>query len=730
MLFGDGAWPARIFAGGPFRFALLVMPWGLSARKAHGMTNGVKWKERTHMRGIRYDPEKRKGCTLFGRTDLFATLARLAAACLAVAFALLLAPEKAYAITYGDVIYGPTVANGPLDNTSYYVQVYAFDRYTAALGALGYNPQDSRFTSDVKAYLSNSSTGGAFYDFAQQFTDSPYENNGGSVIGVTVGVDVENTGMYVAYRQNVNLYGSNVWWANYTTTQSLSARTSVGLILAGEIAGGGTGTTGDTLTFVGGWKYSSSSTGLSTIASTGQKYTASLRDVAYHSDVYSVIGSPFTVTIPKSIVGNFFEKRPPETYQYVLGYYMSSNGGTKLTLYAVTSLDADTTVTGLGDTNGTDFSYLNGTSYLASISYTGSMNLGTFVPNDDTATRYYTATSNTLAASSSASSTFVNSSGTVSASQIQMLMRLQDSVPVPPTNWPTDPTPEPPTDPVVPGPPTYGTPTQPTIPGPTADPVYGNQTIYITNNFTADFQGIIDALDEHCRHLQNALYNNMSDFYTKLTTKMTNDFTTLRTFLHGEFGWLGDSIVDIADDMMDYLHDLFEWLANQFDFSVSGGGYDDNTVVAWLKKIYSKLGGGVNTRPTDPVSDPIGFGDWLNQLLQNFVLDLLAMGQNVLADLVESFRQLITKFPFSIPWDIAAFLALLVAEPVAPNIDWPLYTISGSGLVQVATCEIDLEDYDSIMGGVRAMETLLFACWLAFKIDFFKGVVSGIGGNK
>ena len=75
------------------------------------------------MRGIRYDPERRQGSTLLRRTDLFATLARLAAACLVVAFALLLAPEKAYAVTHGEVIYGPTVANGPLDSTSYYVHV-------------------------------------------------------------------------------------------------------------------------------------------------------------------------------------------------------------------------------------------------------------------------------------------------------------------------------------------------------------------------------------------------------------------------------------------------------------------------------------------------------------------------------------------------------------------------------------------------------------------------------
>lgn len=682
------------------------------------------------MRGIRYDPERRKGSTLFRRTDLLATLARLAAACFAVAFALLLAPDKAYAASYGDVIYGPSVANGPLDNTSYYVQVYAFDRYTAALGALGYDTQDSRFTSDVKAYLSNSSTGGAFYDFAQLFTDAAFENNGDSVVGGTVGIDDENFSMYFAYRQNVNLYGSNVWWAQYTTTQSLAARTSVGLILAGNVAGGGGsggGSVGDTVT-------------LDTMAYKNQDQQLGWQGQV----VYNLSGVDyynFTPYNDRMLANDTVTLTLTEQLQTVLNDYLSDGGttiidfGSKITNsgnkryncsiqhypdgISVSMEDVKVDKHGvLVDMPGY-FKVVNSSNY--------QLKYYQFSVTQDTSSASYVVDAGTYTERTS------NISGNNSVDKILSfygtIVEGSSGPVVPPTNWPTDPTPNPPTQPTVPNPPTGGTPNPPTDPNPPSDPIYGTQPIYITNTFTADFQGLLDALDEHCKHLQNALYFNFSGFYLLLTTKLTNDFATLRSLITAEFVWLGGTIEQTASDMMLYLKDLFEWLADQFDFSVSGGGYDDETVVSWLKKIYSKLGGGVNTRPTDPVSDPFDIGQWLKTLFGNLFTALDDLAGGLLSQLASWVGGLAGKFPFSIPWDIAAILGLLVADPVAPNFDVPWYTLNGSGtLTQAGLIEVDLADWSQYLEGVRFMIKVCFVMFLAMHTkDFMELMEKAVG---
>ena len=82
---------------------------------------------------------------------------------------------------FGDeVIYGPSVYN--VAGQTYCVQVYSGNNLNAALTALGYDPYDARFTSDVKAYLSDSTYGGSFYEFAHQFTNNNQPNVGKSVI--------------------------------------------------------------------------------------------------------------------------------------------------------------------------------------------------------------------------------------------------------------------------------------------------------------------------------------------------------------------------------------------------------------------------------------------------------------------------------------------------------------------------------------------------------------------
>lgn len=61
-------------------------------------------------------------------------------------------------------------------------------------------------------------------------------------------------------------------------------------------------------------------------------------------------------------------------------------------------------------------------------------------------------------------------------------------------------------------------------------------------------------------------------------------------------------------------------------------------------------------------------------------------------------------FPFCIPFDIYAFMTLLVAEPEAPEVDFPIKSING----EVEEIHIDLAPFDSVAVVVRYIFDFLF----------------------
>lgn len=66
-------------------------------------------------------------------------------------------------------------------------------------------------------------------------------------------------------------------------------------------------------------------------------------------------------------------------------------------------------------------------------------------------------------------------------------------------------------------------------------------------------------------------------------------------------------------------------------------------------------------------------------------------------------------FPFCLPWDIHRGLSLLVADPVAPSINWTV-PLPGGGTYTLA---LDLSDYDAVAQVARTMELLAFVVALA-----------------
>lgn len=294
---------------------------------------------------------------------------------------------------------------------------------------------------------------------------------------------------------------------------------------------------------------------------------------------------------------------------------------------------------------------------------------------------------------------------------------VTDPEPDPPT-WPTPPVdPTPPTDPPVPtpDPPDPPTPYEPTEPKPYNPwiPIPGEDVTITGENF----QDLLDALNEHCIHLQNSIQANVQQLWNLQSDLLTEQFSTLDENMNTGIQWLGNDVIFASfADLKDYLQQLFEWLSEKLNFNVTVNGndpYDDTGLLYWIKQIWAKLPTGINTRPTDPITNPTGWWDWLTQLLNNLAADLMMLGHDKLAGVLEMLNQLRNKFPFSLPWDIATLLGLLVAVPECPEFDVPAYALgSNMELSEVGSYHITLEPYEQVWEGVKWIETLAFAVYL------------------
>lgn len=309
-----------------------------------------------------------------------------------------------------------------------------------------------------------------------------------------------------------------------------------------------------------------------------------------------------------------------------------------------------------------------------------------------------------------------------------------DDDPEPPVTWPKEPTTPKPDPPVVPTPPEPDPPDPPDptppdpptpwlpIPGPDDDPITGDE-----------FQDLIDALAEHCKHIRDNITENVGQLWTNQSELLVTEFSSTRDTLTDNLQWLGtDVIANGFSDLSGYLNDLFQWLADQmqFNINVEGGQYDDTSVVYWLKRIWSKLGtGDINVRPTDPVTDNDGWWEYLLQLMDNFVSFLLGFGLDKLGDVGSSLQTLTGKFPFSLPWDLAALFGLLVAPPQTPSIDFPQYTVDVGGIQQVGTYHLSLESYNDAWEQVRWLERVGFCVLLIKSSDFFAGILGKVFGK-
>lgn len=593
-------------------------------------------------------------------------------------------PNVAYAIETQMLIdNNPVFTHGSNDVQQGYMLV-ADNKYIAACYLLGVDY--ANLTEDQKALLSNEETGGAFYSFVQSFVmastqPSPQFSS------------AEFTSMAI------EVFGPEyVYWVVTNIVQKSAARIAYEAVLNGDVSGGdGAGISSSFVMQsnypyndirIGGIRYKNYAT------LTGEYPTISTINVNIGPNVTTAINN--YVSQGYSVYAGF------ETYQD--GYYVNIRLVKNLSVEYNTRNNISYISRLLGE-EGLYF-YTSSSNYnpyfRVLCDLTIENNIGYLQYRNDIEPILY------------------NRNWT-SSSVSHYWSSIVEFTTAPETNWPDDEPSEPRDEPVVPDPPEndpYDRGIDLPEPGDDPYPVYDPETepTYTTPDLTA----VLDAMAQHCRHLQKAIHDGFANLWNLLDDELGDMVVELCTYMGECFEYLGTHVTTLCNGLMDYMHDLAVWLAEQFRWAVSGGDYDDSTVVSWLKKIWAKLGSGdVNSRPTDPVARPDEWWRWLENLWGNFVINLLALGQDLLAELADGLHTLITKFPFSIPWDLAAMLGLLVAPPVAPVVEVPFYTVDASGGLVTTWETVDLSVYSDYLEPIRFMEKLVFAGLLASRTKGF-----------
>lgn len=302
-----------------------------------------------------------------------------------------------------------------------------------------------------------------------------------------------------------------------------------------------------------------------------------------------------------------------------------------------------------------------------------------------------------------------------------------------PDPWePPTPSPDPPTNPTPPAPKDPITPDPPSLPGPPSDPVNptppSSPTLPTDTTHTADLQGILDSLSEHCIHIQTCLNSNFSgqnsylgELFSTYTAAIVDQIYNGDQTKIEAINDVNNTIAQGFNDILEYWDEYVNWLDDKLDFKFPEvEEYDDTDLLSWIKKIYTRQGtGDVNTRPVDPATNYSGFAQWFGQLAGKLSADV---SDSSLTSLSSTLGTLQHTFPFSLPWDIQQILSSLDASPVTPSGSITIPAVQGWW--QSYSYDVDLHWLDSAMVPVRAFELLMFVLYcLVHTKDVFGYVV-------
>lgn len=402
------------------------------------------------------------------------------------------------------VIYGPV--NYTWEGVQYsQYGIVSPSKYDAALLSLGLDA--SEFDNTAKAKLSNESTGGAFYTYAQNFENPDPSGYSLTSLGVVPGFWATAYGIYGE---------GNVWYAEVSEPERIAAGVDARIVKSGgDIGGGGSGSgnvDGDYL--------------------------------IYDHFLGNAFPDVQTIKWPKAGLDLTDEQIE----------------GLSGSVLRIDSIDTSTNKVRFG-----------GIVFVKDGSYE--------IRNDSlfvTGGSYYYFTTNTWSFVIDGSVMTiqpdrvlpVNASWTHITSDRELFgvnvntrsfFELGSPAPVvPPTNWPE---PDPPTTPDPPevDPPTN--PDPPNVPTTPTPPTYPPQVTYPDVTYVeADLSAVLDALNEHCEHLQDSIYQNSVNLYNSLQGSISGEFTSLKTFLRALASWNVDAINENFDALYTYFTDFAVWL--------------------------------------------------------------------------------------------------------------------------------------------------------------------------
>lgn len=645
-----------------------------------------------------------------------------------------------------------TVTGGPVNSNLY-----------AAARAVGYSDSEIQgWNATIRAKLSNASTGGDFYVFASTFSD------GTGVLGWV------GEGFKLFLGNLETLYGSALYSRTWTTVDwdpglRTSARDDARVIVNGGSLGGGG--VGDTLTVYPNFSFRSAAVsgsptrGYTTWQYGSAYYTGRMKadGTAYGSD-QTLLTTPVSILLPDD-----FNLGLPTGYSNsdVCCYVSTGNLDSRMLIHfmIVPSLEG-VSFSGVTISSATgvskSFVYCDD----ATVQYVGMRQISFTVASFDGTTMvcsdwhgdtgWGAASSKSVAKSESLAYGVFGGASTIPT--------------LPPNNWPDNEigtNPEPPEVPepddgdvVAPEPPDLPTPYEPIVdpttpepdPTPTPTPTPTYPTVDAGTDYTPYLRAIINRLEtinntlvtlgnnlanwltNHCKHIRDQIDSSATWLGDKVENVVSNGLVGFERWLQGTWtGYLLDEydyvIGQQIGELEDYLHDLFVWLADQMEFTFTGGGevYDDSSLLVWLKRIYSRLGsGGPSVGNGDDVDDGFDFWTWLYNLIVNRLGSVVGDIVSGCAGLLDALRG---TFPFSIPWDIAAYISLLTANRVVPVVTITIPAVEGWwGAISYV---IDLTPYDGTMATVRAMVLIWWGFVLVMKTDWlgkvFDGAVDSVG---
>lgn len=652
--------------------------------------------------------------------------------------------------TWIGVIQKQSVIDSSLQESNWGFIVGAGNPYDAAAYACGLSRSTiGAMDLVVRAKLSNPETGGNFYELATVFGN-------GHITGPGSNVPFWSSTDFIGQLWYVTQGQPPIYVATVSKSFLQAAIRDLNTVLSGGDLGGGSGgsTEVDQLVFEGGVHYqiSSSKRGL---LYNGTVYYYVTTNADYSNDSVAKLSTPLRLVIPKSCIANFVDAHPLGTYDYSVSIRCLPSGSidyikVMATPFGTTELPVATnTVYSSND-------------YYSNIIWTGtaySLNLSSGLS--------YRFDGSTITINSSYVNTSRGSSSQYNgvnfgANNIVLSGGIHHGPVLPPNRWPDEdpqptpspptvpepdpptptPTPDPPVEPTPepePNPPVFDpyTPTNPIVYSPVIEPTNTSNTDYtpwlraiflqlvnIGSDLVAGLNNIAGALDDHCEHLQDAIGKWVQWLSRSMGTRISNQRLKLQANLQELFDGLhvalADELYDAIYNLELYMKEQMEWLAEQLDFSFTG--YDDSSVVSWLRQIYSKLE--FDTwhnpvkRPTDPELET-GF-DWWSWLIDTLVTLLGNGAADTVDTIVGILEEMQRLFPFSIPWDLAAVFAALVAAPLTPVFDVTIPAIDGWWGAVVF--HVDLSPYDGAAGVVRSMWVVWFTVVLIMRTDWLVGV--------